>query len=189
MRDSTRSLRSLVFSGVMVLLLGCAGKTSSAPTTPVAAPPVPAETTDTARQDSSTGQGEFDPTKWAPPETGPSAFAARVLATLPDPSLVALPSQLEAPTVLPSAASAGRAATTGADCREVQILASSDASAAKEESRRASRALATTSRLVESRGLYRVRLGGCLSESAARDLRRRAIASGYDGAFLVTTAK
>ena len=183
----------------VTLLLACG---SSAPP-PTPAPP-PAENLDPMPPDMESPFApdvvEFDPTTWSPPETGPNEFAARVLATIPDPETVPAPSDLPraaaapsgggrtasppAPSAPPPLSETSRSGGGVAECFQLQLLASGDYTRAAEVANEAERLFGEVSLVVSSGGLHRVRLGECLSEVEANSLAVRARRAGYPEAFV-----
>ena len=179
----------------LLIALAIVGCTAAAQPLPPAPAPLPA-TVDGAVEapDSALTQAAvadtFDPAKWAPPETGPSAIASAVLATLPEPGAIALPADLPGTGISVGGSSASAISQTGATgtCFEVQIGASGDRQRAENLSRSAGGLLGTESRVASSGSLHRVRIGGCMTETDALHLRDRARLSGYSDAFLVNPA-
>jgi cell division septation protein DedD len=187
-KNGWRSLTLLI----ALAIVGCSAAAQPLPPAPA---PVPA-TVDGAVEapDSALTQAAvadtFDPAKWAPPETGPSAIAAALLATLPEPGAIALPADLPGTGTSLGGSSASAISQTGASatsatCFEVQIGASGDRKRAENLSRSAGSLLGTESRVASSGSLHRVRIGGCMTETDALHLRDRARLSGYSDAFLV----
>lgn len=183
--QSWRSMTLLI----SLAIVGCSA--SSPPPAPEPAPPPVAARPSLSAPDSALQQAAvaetFDPTKWAPPETGPSPIAVAVLATLPNPGAIALPSDLPRPLSSTGQTSPNEAWQRGSSgtCFEVQIGASGDLRRAQDLSQTAASRLGSESRVVESGSLYRIRVGGCLTETQALQLRDRARTSGYADAFLV----
>jgi len=111
----------------------------------------------------------------APPETTAATTPSQPEAT----TTPATP--LEATTVIPSQPLAD------GSCWRVQIAA--PAELAEAESRRdAARSLLVARMVIEpANNLYKVRSEGCLTREAADALRKRAVDSGFEGAFVVNT--
>lgn len=171
---------------LLSLALGCAAGAPEPSTAPAPAPePVRGPTV--AAIDTLPGVTGFDPAKWAPPETGPSPEAERVLATLPDPGRISLPADL--PKTSRAAAPPPEAHPDRETCREVQIVATAERAKAEEASRTAAQRFGLPARVVPGGGLYRVRVGGCLGEGQSVVVRDTAKRLGYDGAFVVTSTE
>ena len=175
-----------VLGTAILLTLGCSAGAPSPETTPAPAA-APAATPRPQAAAAPAGEPVFDPSRWSPPETGPSPEAERVLATLPDPGRVALPADL--PTTPGPAVAPVESYPESDDCREVQLLATAERDRAEEASRHASTRFGLPAHVVSGGGLYRVRVGGCLGEGQAAVVRDTARRLGYDGAFVVTTSE
>jgi hypothetical protein len=171
---------------LLALTLGCSAGAPRPETTPEPAPAA-APRPPVAAAEAPVGEPEFDPSKWSPPESGPSPEAERVLATFPDPGRISLPADLST-TPGPAAAPRENYSEAG-DCREVQLLATAERANAEEASRAASTRFGLPAHVASGGGLYRVRVGGCLGEGQATVVRDTARRLGYDGAFVVTATE
>jgi hypothetical protein len=95
----------------------------------------------------------------------------------------ALPESLTAPAAPPPAARSPEAAVPADSCWRVQVLAPPERDVA-ERLAEAARSQLIVPFVIESEGgLYKVRTRDCLPAAAASDLRRRAVESGFAGAF------
>jgi hypothetical protein len=70
-------------------------------------------------------------------------------------------------------------------CWEVQVLTTTDANRAREEARRIEKDFSLEVAVREDGGVYRVRVGGCLTADGAVELTRRLRFEGYMDAFRV----
>jgi cell division septation protein DedD len=127
---------------------------------------------------------------WQPPSGGPSKMAKRVLDSLPEPTKVAIPKQIEeqsrsgAPAPVATPPPSAQPSPSG--CWEVQITAVSEADRARDLASQESSRLGVPTHVVNENGLAKVRAGeDCLSYDDATKLRDKARDAGYPGAFVI----
>ena len=130
---------------------------------------------------------------WQPPSGGPSKMAKHVLDSLPEPSKVSIPRDIEersrsgAPVAAPVPAPTSVPSPGG--CWEVQLTAVTDAGRAQSLAEQEAKRLGVSTHVVTENGLAKIRAGGdCLSYDAATGLRDRLRDSGYPGAFLIRSS-
>ena len=137
---------------------------------------------------------------WQPPSGGPSKMAKHVLDSLPEPSKVAIPHDIEqrsrngATVPLPVPVDSGVVGVHGyqppGGCWQVQITAVSDADRAKALAAEESSRLGVTVYVAVEGGLSKLRARGqCLTYEEAGTLRDRIRDSGYPGAFLIRSSE
>jgi cell division septation protein DedD len=128
---------------------------------------------------------------WQPPSGGPSKMAKRVLDTLPEPTKVAIPKQIEDESrrgVAPVTTTAppSQPVPSPGGCWQVQITAVSEPDRARDLAAQEASRLGVPVHVVTENGLAKVRAGeDCLSYDDATKLRDRARDSGYPGAFVI----
>lgn len=181
------------------------------PAVPVS--PAPGTTVGTTASGGSIRVNEPPASPPAVVDSTPSPEALAVLGTIPDPpgskpqsdpSHVPVPGETQplgdrpGPTALPESPAPPSAPQTsgppprtapssapasGDSCWCVQVLAPPERDRAERMVEVAGSQLMTPFEIEAEGGLFKVRSRGCLSATAANDLRSRAVAAGFDGAF------
>jgi len=203
--NARRASRALLVAACGVLALaGCASHSKKA--APTAAPaPAPAPTRETPPAPAGGGQvpGARGPVT-APWDTagtasgraarrvhvypeGPNALGQKLVDALPDPSRVApgVTTEEKGTVPVPPPPSNDPAPPRSTTCWEVQILTTSDKGRADQARARAERDLDLSAWVKGDGGIYRVRVGGCLTPDGAALLARRLHDEGYPEAFRV----
>jgi hypothetical protein len=117
---------------------------------------------------------------------GTNALGQKLVDSLPDPAKLVqggVSEETPAKTTPPPKPQP----TPGNDsqCWEVQVLVTTNAEKARQEVRNIDRALDIAAWVRENGGMYRVRVGGCLTADGATELANRLKEQGYPEAFRV----
>jgi hypothetical protein len=192
----------LVTSCALALALaGCASQRKAAPTAapPPAAPPPSAPPAASAGQvpgtrgpvtapwdTAGTASGKAARRVHVYPE-GPNALGQKLVDALPDPSRVApgVTAEEKGTVPVPRPPSNDPVPPHSTTCWEVQILTTSDKGRADQARDRAEKDLDLAAWVKGDGGIYRVRVGGCLTPDGAALLARRLHDEGYPEAFRV----
>jgi hypothetical protein len=178
--DSTPSPDALAVLSTIPEPLGRPSDRSVATTAPVEPAPAsaPADTTAAAPTDSASSAPTDSAGVPVPEPTRPLGDRPGSLAS------AALPDSVAAPAASTPPSSAPPAAPVSPDsCWRVQVAAPPERERAERLAEAARSQLVIAVVVERESGLYKVRSKDCLTAVAADDLKRRAIATGFDGAF------
>lgn len=192
-------VRNLILAAVAVLVVACGPPPRDVTRDPdVPLPPPPADTADAEDDEGDAydleSEGRFPPPprdvefeedQLPPPETLDAAPLTDETAPVVEESIppeVTTPVEPSTQTPAPSTS----AVETQRGWR-VQIAASSERAEADRAAREARSRLGTTAYVDREGGLFKVRVGDFVDRAAALRLRDRARATGYAGAWVVTT--
>jgi hypothetical protein len=185
---------------VLVLLVasGCAGKArraataevpppSSPPTTAEPAPTAPAPRPVSAPWDTAGSASARAARRNHVYPQGPNALGRKLVDSLPDPATLAKGAESSDAGATPSkpVEETKPSAPPANDraCWEVQVLVTTNRDRARQEVAHIERVLDLSAWLRDDGGIYRVRVGGCLTADGAAQLADRLRQEGYPEAF------
>ncbi len=191
-------MRRLVLVLALAGAAGCAHKRAPAPTAAIPQPPPPTRS-GVVKKDEPPPPASSQPIS-APWDTagsasaraarrnhvypkGPTALGQKLVDSLPDPAAMMPGATNDEAATKYEPPKAAPPPVSDSQCWEVQVLVTTNQDKARQEVRNIDRELNLAAWVRENGGMYRVRVGGCLTADGASELAQRLKEQGYPEAF------